>query len=164
MGSGKTTIAALLNKKLKRTAHLSVDRIKFFVSDFKRGPEDNTMTTAVLVKMINEYIQQGINILIAQGFWKKEYMEPYIKIAKKNKLNLFIYQLEAPKEVLLERIAARPKPKEAKTAVPKSRILKNLKTWKENRFVLGNVFDTSVVSTDKIVKTILKDIKSSNRS
>jgi len=164
MGSGKTTVASLLNTKLKRTAHLSMDRIKFFVSDFRRGEEDNSMTTAVLMKMISEYIRQGINLLIAQGFWKKEYMEPYIKIAKKNNLNLFVYQLEAPRTTLLERINERSKPKEAKTQVSKDRILKNLKMWEENKFASEKAFDTSKVSAEEIIKTILKDIKNSDQS
>lgn len=161
-GSGKTTIASLLNKKLKRTAHLSIDRIKFFVSDFRRGAEDNAMTTAVLMKMITEYIEQGINLLIAQGFWKKEYMEPYIKIAKKNNLKLFVYQLEAPKETLLARKNERPKPKEAKTRVSKARTLKNLKMWEENKLTHDKTFDTSKVSAEEVTKVILKDIKKYN--
>ncbi len=127
MGSGKSTIAALLNKKLTRTAHLGIDRIKFFVSDFKRDYEDNHMTLLVLLRMIDEYLKNGINILIAQGLYKREHFEPYIKIAKKKNLKLFMYQLEAPKEVLLERILKRPKPAEARTLISKTRVMNNLK-------------------------------------
>lgn len=162
MGSGKTTIANLLNMKLKRTAHLSIDRIKFFVSDFKRGTEDNAITSAVLLKMIDEYINQGVNVLIAQGVYKKEYLLPYLKIAKKNKLNVFLYQLEAPKKVLLERISSRPIPSDAKTPVSKARILKNLKLWEENRQTFEKVFDTNLFSSETIIKLILRDIKNSN--
>jgi predicted kinase len=159
MGSGKTTIATLLNKKLKRTAHVGIDRIKFFVSDFKRDHDDNQMTLSVLLKMIDEYIKNGINILIAQGLYKKEHLDPYVKIAKKKNLRLFMYQLDAPNDVLLERIIKRPKPAEARTKVSKINIMNNLKGWSENRQKFEKVFDTSKISEEKIVKEILKDIK-----
>lgn len=160
MGSGKTTIGTLVHKKLKRTALVGTDRIKWFVSDFKRGPEDNKMTAEVLFVMCEEYIKQGINILIPQGFWKKEYLDEYIDLAKKNNLELFVYQLETPKEILLKRLAERPMPALATSRVPKARILKNLKTWEENRYDLGRVFDTSKQSAEQITKEILKEVKS----
>lgn len=160
MGSGKSTIATLLNKKLKRTAHLGIDRIKFFVSDFKRDQDDNHMTLLVLLRMIDEYVNNGINILIAQGLYRKEHLEPYLKIAKKKGLTVFMYQLEAPKEVLLERVVQRPKPAEARTPVSKTKVMDNLNGWSENRQKFEKVFDTSKLSEEKIVKEILKDIKS----
>lgn len=159
MGSGKTTIGKLLHKKLKRTARLSTDGIKFLLSDFERGERDNAITTSVLMQMYKEYVRQGINILLPQGFWKKEYIEPYIKFAKKNKLKTFIYQLEAPREVLLKRIENRPKPALAKTPVPKSRILLNLKTWEKHKYQMGKNFDTTKLSPEQVVKEILKDLK-----
>ncbi|MBI2121015.1 MAG: AAA family ATPase [Parcubacteria group bacterium] len=160
MGSGKTTIGTLVHKKLKRTALVSTDRIKWFVSDFKRGAEDNKMTAEVLYAMCEEYIKHGISLLIPQGFWKKEYVDTYINLAKKHNLELFVYQLETPKEILLKRLAARPTPALATSRVPKTRILKNLKTWEENRYNLGKIFDTSKQSAEQITKAILKEVKS----
>jgi len=158
MGSGKTTIGRLLHKKLKRTAILSTDAIKFFISDFKRGERDNAISAAVLMQMCKEYIKHDINILLPQGFWKKGYVQPYIKLAKENNLKLLICQLEAPRDILLERIALRPKPTLAKTPVPKSRVLRNLQTWEENRYEIGKKFDTSKLSPEKIVRLILNDL------
>ncbi|TSC71160.1 MAG: Uncharacterized protein G01um101449_88 [Parcubacteria group bacterium Gr01-1014_49] len=158
MGSGKTTIGNLLHSGLKRTAILSTDKIKFFLSDFERGERDNAISAAVLMQMCREYIKHGINIVLPQGFWKKEYLEPYIKLAEENNLKLFVYQLEAPKDVLLERLRNRPKPVLAKTPVPEEKILQNLKTWEENRYDLGKVFDTSKLSSEEIAQAILKDL------
>ena len=146
MGSGKTTTGKILHKKLKRTAMLSTDAIKWSVSDFKRDKEDNA-------------IKHGMNILVPQAFWKKENIEPYLEIAKTNKMKVFVYQLIAPKEVLLERLKSRPKPPQAKTPVSKTKIMKNLKMWEENQYNLGKIFDTSILSTEKIAKAILIDIK-----
>ena len=36
MGSGKTTISQILHSKLKRTAYIGLDRVKRFISDFKK--------------------------------------------------------------------------------------------------------------------------------
>ena len=158
MGSGKTTIGKLLHEKLKRTAILSTDSIKFFISDFERGERDNAISAAVLMQMCKEYIKQGIDVLLPQGFWKKEYLEPYLKLVEENRLKLFMYQLEGPRDLLLERIENRPKPELAKTTVPEERILKNLKTWEENRYELGKVFNISEFSSEQIAELILKDL------
>ena len=158
MGSGKTTIGKLLAKELPRTAMLSTDAIKFFISDFERGERDNAISAAVLREMCKEYIKQGLNVLLPQGFWKKEYLEPYINLAKENNLKLFVYQLEGSTDFLLERIKNRPKPEAAKTPVPEERILKNLKTWEDNRYQLGKVFNVNELSSEEIAKLILKDL------
>lgn len=161
MGSGKSTIGALVHKKLKRTALLGIDRIKWFISDFKRGPVDNEINARVMRMMFEEYTKNGINVILAQGFWRKKYIEPYLKLAKKNKINVFVYQLEAVKADLLKRIEERGKNKEARTPVPKSRILNNLKVWEENRYELGKIFNTSKMSAEQVAREILREIKNS---
>jgi predicted kinase len=158
MGSGKTTIGKLLHKQLKRTAILSTDAIKWFISDFERGERDNAISAAVLRQMAQEYIKQGISILLPQGFWKKEYLQPYIKLAEENNLQLHVYQLEAPRDILLDRISKRPKAELATSPVPQERVEKNLKTWEENRYEMGKTFNTGEHSPEEIVQLILKDL------
>jgi predicted kinase len=163
MGSGKTTIGSLVQKKLKRTAHISSDRIKWFVSDFKRNEADKEMTARLVQALCEEYIKQGINLIIPQGFWLKKYLDPYIKLAKKHKLSLLVYQLKAPKNILIERVLSRPKPREAQTSITKSRVLKNLKKWEENKYQSEKVFDTSLVTPQEVAKSILSDIKKATK-
>jgi len=159
MGSGKSTIGALVHKKLKRAALLSTDRIKWFISDFERGKRDNKITAKVMYAMVEEYLNQGISVLIAQGFWRKEYVDPYIKLAKEKNIDLFMYELEAPREVLLDRIQKRGKVDEARLPVPKERILKNLDTWRQNRYGIEKVFDTSKQDPEEVARYILKELK-----
>jgi predicted kinase len=158
MGSGKTTIGKIIHKKLKRTVILSKDGIKWLISDFERGERDNSIVSAVLMEMCKEYVRQGISLLIPQGFWKKEYLDPYIKLAEENNLKIYIYKLEASRDVLLERIEKRSKPELANVPVPYERVLKNIKTWEDNKYEIGKVFDTSRLSADEIVELILKDL------
>ncbi len=160
MGSGKTTVGKLLHPNLPRTAILSTDAIKFFISDFERGDRDNAISAAVLIQMCREYIKQGISLLLPQAFWKKEYLDPYLKLAEENNLKVFIYQLEGSKELLIDRIHNRPKPALAKTPVPEERILNNLKTWEDNRYQLGKVFNVDELSSEQIAKLILEDLSS----
>lgn len=160
MGSGKTTVGNILFKKLKHTAMPVVDRVKWFVSDFKRNIEGNKIAASVVRKMAEEYLNQGVNLLIPQAFWKKENIDHYLKIGKKKGAKVFVYHLTAPKDILFERVAGREKPKEAKTPISLTRVKRNYKMWKDNRYELGKSFDTSVVSADKIAREILKDVKS----
>ncbi|MSR70535.1 hypothetical protein EXS62_00640, partial [Candidatus Kaiserbacteria bacterium] len=82
MGSGKSTIGALIHKKLKRTALLSTDRVKRFVSDFKRGQRDNKIAAKIIFVMAEQYLKLGISLVVAQAFWKKAYIQPYKALAK----------------------------------------------------------------------------------
>ena len=157
MGSGKTTIGKILHSKLKRTAVISNDKIKFFISDFERGERDNAITGAVLQQMCREYIKQGINIVLQQGFWKKEYVNPYIQLAKDNNIKLFIYQLEAPREVLLERIENRSS--QTTNPVPQERIDQNLDSWELNRYKSEKTFNTSQLNPEDIADLILEDLR-----
>lgn len=158
MGSGKTTIGKLLHNKLERTALVSTDAIKFFISDFERGERDNKIAAAVLMQMCKEYIKNDINLLIPQGFWKKEYLDPYIQLAEENDLELHVYQLVASRETLLARIKERPISKFAKTPVPEDRIIKNLTTWEENRYGVGKVFNTEELNPEQVAQLILEDL------
>src|SRR3989304_5550709 len=83
MGSGKTTVAGLMHPKLKRTALVGVDRIKWFVSDFRRTKKDNAVAREALLAMCEAYLKNGIDILLAQGFVNQGGMAPFLKLAKR---------------------------------------------------------------------------------
>lgn len=82
MGAGKTTVAKILHTKLKRTSYIGLDRIKPYISDFKRNPSDNKISHNVVLAMLQEYLRQGINVIIEQAMGKRE-IEVFKKIAKK---------------------------------------------------------------------------------
>jgi predicted kinase len=158
MGSGKSTIGKLLHKQLKRTALLSTDAVKLLLSDNERGERDNAIHAAVLMGMAKTYIEQGINILLPQAFWKREYIEPYCTLAKEKNMKLFVYQLEGPKEVLVERIKNRVMPA-GRTPPSEEHILKNLQTYEENRYELGTVFDVGTLTSEKIAVRIMEEVR-----
>lgn len=156
MGSGKTTVAKLLSKKLKRTAHIGLDRIKWFISDFKRNTNDNGITRNVIYSMVNEYFKNGINILLEQGMGI-EHIERFKKIAQKNKAELFVFKLNADKKILDQRVKERSI--ELGKDFPKMHIKKNYKLFLENNYKEAIEIDTSLISPELVTKKIIKEIK-----
>lgn len=159
MGSGKTTIAEALHRKLKRTAMVGVDRIKWFVSDFRRTKEDNRIAREALLAMCQAYLRNSISILLPQGFVRSESMAPFLKLARKMKCQLVQYRLTAPRDVLLARLSQRPKAALANKPVPKTRILKNLRLHANHAYQGATLIDTSKLSPTQSVAFILKDLK-----
>ena len=161
MGSGKSTVGELLSKKLKRTALINEDKIKWFISDFKRSKRDNAIIRSVLIEMAREFSKKSINLIIAQGFSKTHRpVTPFAKIAKQNKSKIFMYHLDAPKEILLERIKNRKKSKIIRAPIAKSRIHRNIRIWKKNRYTNGVEFNVDKMSARSVLNKIIKDLKS----
>ena len=157
MGSGKTTVSQLLHKKLKRTSHIGLDRIKRYISDFKRNPKDNEISRNIVFAMTDAYLKQGINVIVEQGM-RDTHINAFKKIAKKNKIKCFIYQLDAPKKLLFERVHKRT----ALLGKPKTstaRIERNYKIHLANKYKHMNIFNSEKLNPEQIAKLILKDLK-----
>ncbi len=157
MGAGKTTVAKILHTKLKRTAYLGLDRVKWYISDFKRIPRDNNISRNILLVMIKEYLRQGINVLLDQGM-KKDEVEVFKKIAKKYNAKCFIYQLDAPKKLLINRIKERTKLLN-KPKISQARIDRNYKIHFNNRYNHITIFDSEKLNPKMIANKILKEVK-----
>ena len=156
MGAGKTTVAKLLHERLKRTALLGLDRIKWFISDFKRIPEDNEIVRNVVAAMTKEYLRQGISVIIEQGM-RKDSIEKLKKMARQNGATCLVYQLEAPKRLLLERVHERPR-LPGKPRISNARIERNYKFHQENKYAKAIVFDAEKMTAKQIANRIMKDL------
>ena len=157
MGAGKSTVGALVHKRMKRTALLGMDRIKWFISDFRRRKKDNAITNAVLIQMCDSYLAHGISTIITQGF-SKEFTKPYIKLAKKHKAKLLFFQLNAPKAILFRRVKSRKHSVAGRPPIALSRIERNFRKWK-NYEHQGKLYETDKLSAKKVANEILKEIK-----
>lgn len=158
MGSGKTTVSALLHKKLKRTAHIGLDRIKWFISDFKRAPKDNDIVRSVVSVMTKEYLKQGISVIIEQGM-RKERIDALKKVAKQSHARFLAYQLTAPKAVLLKRVHQRPHLSNRPKVTP-ARIERNWKAYlKSHKKPIATLIDVEKLTAKQVANRILKDLK-----
>lgn len=159
MGAGKSTVGALLHSRLRRTALVHLDKIKWFISDFRRSKKDNAITKAVLMKMWEEYLRQGINLIIPQGFGKKiRPLTPVLRLSTKWGARVYLYHLNASKEILLRRIQGRPTPGMARTPIAQSRVQKNIRTWRRDRYSHGKEFATHSMNPQTVVREILGDL------
>lgn len=84
--------------------------------------------------MCHKYLQNGLTVIIAQGFKTTEFIDPYILLAKELHIPLFYYQIEAPRNILIERALARPKPARAKTPVGLEATERNIDSYFEHKY------------------------------
>lgn len=150
MGSGKSTIAQMLSKKLDRTAIIEIEDIRKLVT----GPEDNALAWNVIYRMCDEYFKNGLNVLLNQTVASQDLVNKFLKLARKHKCNIGFYHLQTPKSVLLERIAKRKKTGK----VPKSLIASNIQKHEDISYLNATVIDSSTMSPESVTKLILKNL------
>lgn len=160
-GSGKTTTAHLLYKKLKHTAFLGRDEVKWFVSDFSRlHKRDIMIADRVVLAMCKEYLSLGKSVVIEQCFRRKKVVNPYLDLAKKKKIPILAYELIAPKDILLHRVRCRPYMCPGKKNLPLWRIRKQILAYPHKHFTSARLnFNSAELSASQIANSIIKDIK-----
>lgn len=158
MGAGKTTLSKVIHDKLKHSALVGLDWIKWFVSGYRRNKADNRMTRNVVFAMVNGYLRQGISVILEQTLKPREVLA-LRKLAKKYDVSFFMYQLSASRHILLNRINERPRSKTGRPKIAPSRILRNLRMSDKIKYTDVTEFDTQLLSTKQIANRILKDIR-----
>jgi len=151
MGSGKSTIAGLLLKKLQRTAVLEIEDIRRFVT----GSEDNALAWKVIYRMCDEYLKNGVSILLKQTVASQEIVDRFLQLAKKHKCNVCFYHLQAPRDQLLKRIQNRSKNGKASKALINSNIAKQ----EQINYPTATVIDTKEMNARDVAKLILRSWK-----
>lgn len=126
-GAGKTTTAKLLKEKLPRTAVLSMDAIKWSLSNFERGERDNAITRDVLFAMATVYIDHGISVIIDQPFKTVEEIERFEVLASENSIPCCKFQLKTEPEHALKRVMDRTAQKGGD--LPQARVERNISLY-----------------------------------
>jgi len=159
IGSGKTSASKILHSKLKRTALISLDRIKCLVSDYDNNHEDIDLASDIGTAMTKEYLRQGINVIVEKAFTRTQYLKKFITPFQRSKANILIYQLEAPLDIAIKRVKQRPISPDAKRKLTKKRIIQNHKNFMLYRYKKARVFDSTKSSPEEIAREMQKDIK-----
>ena len=155
IGSGKSTIADILEKKLKRTAILEIEDIRKLVSDFKQGEEDNALAWKIIYRMCDEYFKNGVSVLLKQTVCSQEMVNSFLRLAKKHKCTIGFYHLQAPRNVLLERIKKRQKIRK----VSKILINRSIEKHEKINYTQATIIDTSEMKPSEVAVFILKGLK-----
>ncbi len=158
MGGGKSTVADLLKGKLEKVLFTGLDRLKWSIAGFDRSPEENKLVAHLVEIITKTALEDGVSVCVEQGFMRAEYIEPFIKIANELGVHLLIYQIEAPRNILIERLASRKTPIEAKNPVSTEEIVRNLNTYFDNKYSQTKVIDSQKFSPEQITEIILKEL------
>lgn len=155
-GAGKTTLADSLHEELSYTAHIGVDHIKRFISEFRIIPSHQEVSKKVINAMTDEYLKNDISVIVEQGISRKE-MEELKEIAIMHKAEFFVYRLEGTREVFDmradERMIALGKP-----LIAREMLDALFKIYQENDYPSTRTFNSEIMSTQEIVDIIFRDI------
>jgi len=163
MGAGKSTVAKLLQKKLKgKTALISLDNLKKIVSDYKL---DSILHLDLASKsgatMTNLYLKEGINVIVEKAFTREEFLKAFLKLIK-GKPKIFIYQIEVSLKKGLERVEKRENEKIKRSMLKnklKEKVLRNYSHYNEFKYKRAKIFNSEKLSRKKILNEILEDFK-----
>lgn len=159
MGSGKTTVSLELHKNLKRTALISLDRVKKLISDFRPGNHDDLeLASRIGRAMVREYLKNKINVIVEKAFTSKQFLEFFIKGFNAS-ARVFIYQLDAPLDVRISRIRERESKNPDAFPQTLEKIYRNSKHFTEGRYEKAKVFESHKMSSVEIAKKIMEEVR-----
>lgn len=156
-GSGKTTLADLLHNELSYTAHIGVDHIKRFISEFRNIPSHLLVSKKVINAMTAEYIKNEVSVIVEQNVSQAE-IEILEQLAKDLGVDFFVYKLEASEEVLKERITERTE-KLNKPIIPQEELDEQKTVFDENNYPFARLIDSGLLELREKANLILKDLK-----
>lgn len=155
-GAGKTTLADFLHDDLSHTAHIGSDHIKRFISEFREVKTHDEITRKVINAMTEEYLKNGISVIVDQGMNRKE-VESLSLIAEKHKADFLAYAVFADRSVLEQRTRERSKTLN-KPVISKEHMDLIMKRHEDNDYPYTTIFDSSKLNTKEIAEFILVDL------
>ena len=158
-GVGKTTLADLLHDELSFTAHIGVDHIKRFISEFRDIASHQVVSRKVIDAMVEEYLETGISVIVEQGMTRAE-IETLQKIAEEHNANFLVYRLDASRAVADERALKRQEAL-GKPPISKEEFDDHSIIHQENDYPATHAFDTETMSTRQMADEVLLDLRTS---
>ena len=158
MGSGKTTISKMLHKKMDGSVLISLDRLKFLLSNCKVDSKVHLGFADDIGRLIaKKCLKDKRDVIVEKAFTREEFLLPFIN-ALKNYSKVYVYQLHAPLEIRIERIKQRPPSSDTGKWPTKAKIKRNNKNFEEFRYKNAKEFDTTKLTSNQIVNKILKEV------
>jgi predicted kinase len=155
-GVGKTTLADFLHDELAHTAHIGVDHIKRFISEFREILSHQEVSKGVIKAMVAEYLQQRINVIVEQGMNNAE-IASFKQIADHHDAQCLIYRLDTSRAILDERVAERTT-KLNKPTIPRETLDTLFEVHKGTIYPDTRAFDSGELTTQEMANRVLKDL------
>ncbi len=155
-GAGKTTTTLLLCKSLPRTAHIGLDRIKKYISDYERGARDNAIAREVVFAMAQKYLELNISVIVEQPFRTKDHISKYDTLAKEHAIPCHKLQFYTDPDIALSRVIERTRNSES--TLTEAQAKKNIALFESFDTLGFTTIDTTTLSPEEVSEFILKRI------
>lgn len=152
-GAGKTTSTDMLHDELSHTAHIGLDHIKRFISEFRTVPAHNDVSKKVINAMVAEYLKNNISVIVEHGMDRGE-IETLAHIAAQNQAKIFIYRLNAARTIRDGRVTQRST-ELGKPQISKEELDQHEQRHESNDYPNTKMFDSGTMSTREIADAIL---------
>jgi predicted kinase len=154
--SGKTTLVTHFLEKEKRVYSISLDAIKNRLSDF-RDENDQILLNDLAIAVSNRLAKDNLSLIVDGRVQNLEEMRQfYSKLAADTSRKFLEVNIEAPMEVLLERLRNRVEAGRAKTVKDPEQLIERHKIYESKKHKLAPTFDSSILSTEEIYFDIQK--------
>jgi len=150
MASGKSTIANLLQNKLDRTAILEIEDVRRLVT----GADDNALAWKVIYGMCDEYLKNGVNVLLKQTVASADIVNKFLRLAKRHDCHILFYHFQAQRDELLKRIKQRRKNKK----VPRTLIMSNIQKHEHINYRTATPINTQNMTANEVAQLILRNL------
>ena len=154
---GKSSVIDLLISKHENLFRVSQDKIKWLISRYDKN-KHTEIVYSFLVNLAKDAVSKKFSLVVEGGNVAKNKVKDFRLLAKKNKMDFFELNREAPFDTAKERFKERVKGAKLKgwrvsnKSLKRFKELYNLHEEKKNKKT--PTFDSSVLTTEKIVKEI----------
>ena len=157
---GKTSAVELLMSKHENLFRSSQDKIKWLISNYDRNKHTH-IVNKLLMGLTKNAIAEGFSLVVEGGLLvMKNKGRDFRLMAKRNKMNFFEFNIEAPFGIVKERLKTRIKEARMKKIRISNKSMKRFNDlytlYKENKNEKIHTFDSSILSTKEIVEEIGK--------
>lgn len=155
-GSGKTTVANLLKKKLPNAVVLSLDEIRRAIPDAIPTEEFNAPAFKTLLQRVIEAVDSQKDVIIDSDLTDERAQA--LKEAIRDAFGTWRpYALTASREVLLKRVKQRDQ--ELKRHTNHERFERAYERQQQKSFAGMTVLDTETISAEEIADAIVKGLE-----
>lgn len=156
--SGKTVVSKTLWERLKKTALINLDDIKWLISDCKTDDFHLDLAREIGASMAEQYLKNKVNVIIEKAFCHIKFVQPFITISKKYDAKHYLFNIEAPLDVIIQRCKQRP-PNHRSHKITALYAGEIHESYQENLFPVNKTFDSSKISINEIVREILQQVE-----